>query len=587
MRKKDIPSLSSIRFIILIILTTSAILLSGCSGSYPNPIPCGDTNQLITAIKIANGTPATHDIIELDAGCVYKIETNFDNSNATGRIGLPSITSPITIRGHGAAIVRSSEPKTPKFRLFLVGPAGELILEELTLQNGYADDPKLPTDVRRNSGGAIRNTNILSLYLVNIQNNNANGVAGGIFNEGVLKMELSSISGCEHDGNTWTMGGAVAIHNDYSYATATIKKSAIYGNGLVGGSSNVITNNETSTMTIENTTISGNGGRALNNDGDLDLIFCTIVGHGSGIWSVWYGIPTVDMIGNIFQNTHDCDIDASVLHTNMNNMDSDGTCGVAYTVPGPAQGLLPLANNGGITLTHALSPSSPAIDAVMGVASRVCPIVDDQRSVSRPQIARCDIGAYEFDGEIDPESPPPQPEEPLSTSETEIPERPADTPTSTPMPNRCDLFDSKNAKLTMLDIPYGETTLDIIVEYPHPIPGLEEEIPGDARPWEYSAKLGDVLAEKASFQGYSGMIHFTFELTKNYFGYAFPLEVWVNFCDKKIYFHRAVTVFEPEKPEIPPTPTETPIACVSTLNKADCVASGGTYDTRKKTCNCP
>lgn len=50
-----------------------------------------------------------------------------------------------------------------------------------------------------------------------------------------------------------------------------------------------------------------------------------------------------------------------------------------------------LADNGGPTQTHALVNDSPAIDAA---DDTVCPTTD-QRGVSRPQGAFCDIGAFE------------------------------------------------------------------------------------------------------------------------------------------------------------------------------------------------
>jgi LPXTG-site transpeptidase (sortase) family protein len=70
----------------------------------------------------------------------------------------------------------------------------------------------------------------------------------------------------------------------------------------------------------------------------------------------------------------------------------DGACSPALGLVDPNLG--PLANNGGPTQTHALltSPTvSPAIDA-----GASCPSID-QRSVSRPQGAGCDIGAFELD----------------------------------------------------------------------------------------------------------------------------------------------------------------------------------------------
>ncbi len=56
----------------------------------------------------------------------------------------------------------------------------------------------------------------------------------------------------------------------------------------------------------------------------------------------------------------------------------------------------PLADNGGPSETHALLTGSPAIDAIPegGTGYNGAPPTD-QRGVSRPQMAACDIGAYE------------------------------------------------------------------------------------------------------------------------------------------------------------------------------------------------
>lgn len=68
------------------------------------------------------------------------------------------------------------------------------------------------------------------------------------------------------------------------------------------------------------------------------------------------------------------------------------------TITGPplstADPLLgPLQDNGGPTETMALLPGSPALD-VVPASGTVCPS-SDQRGVSRPQGAACDVGAYE------------------------------------------------------------------------------------------------------------------------------------------------------------------------------------------------
>ena len=70
------------------------------------------------------------------------------------------------------------------------------------------------------------------------------------------------------------------------------------------------------------------------------------------------------------------------------NIVFDGT-GDLTNVADPKLG--PLADNGGDTLTHALLPGSPAIDA-----GGDCDEPFDQRGVPRPQGPACDIGGYEL-----------------------------------------------------------------------------------------------------------------------------------------------------------------------------------------------
>ncbi len=87
------------------------------------------------------------------------------------------------------------------------------------------------------------------------------------------------------------------------------------------------------------------------------------------------------------------------------NLDNDGSCllinltDLHFSSTGLAAGP---ANNGGSTQTIALLAGSPAIDAIPVVPINNCtdidgnPVATDQRGVSRPAGAGCDIGAYEF-----------------------------------------------------------------------------------------------------------------------------------------------------------------------------------------------
>lgn len=57
----------------------------------------------------------------------------------------------------------------------------------------------------------------------------------------------------------------------------------------------------------------------------------------------------------------------------------------------------PLADNGGLTKTHALVAGSPAIDLDAACSAGLS---QDQRGEARPSGAGCDAGAFEFDSTL-------------------------------------------------------------------------------------------------------------------------------------------------------------------------------------------
>jgi hypothetical protein len=103
---------------------------------------------------------------------------------------------------------------------------------------------------------------------------------------------------------------------------------------------------------------------------------------------------------------------AGLVFSGGHNIEGAKTC--RFTQTGDKQDTDPklaaLADNGGPTPTRAIGTDSPAYDA--GEDATCAKI--DQRGVTRPQFARCDIGAFEFA----PAPPPAQPAQPTPPAPT-------------------------------------------------------------------------------------------------------------------------------------------------------------------------
>jgi CSLREA domain-containing protein len=253
-------------------------------------------------------------------------------------------------------------------------------------------------------GGGVFVGGELSLLRTSVLSNTASdGVGGGI---ALLdETRAVTITNSTIAGNVAGRGGGIFKQG----GTLTIVASLISGNLAPGGSGDGggLLNNAGGPATIINTTFSGNrsvSGGAVFNDGfsQLTLINSTItanvsLNHGGGTADV-HGADDgmLRSYNTIIAGNSPTDCYGplhSLGHTLLGPVSNCLYAAAAGDRSGLTALLLgPLADNGGPTLTHALLPGSPAIDAG---GSADCPDTDQRE---RARGALCDIGAYEHDG---------------------------------------------------------------------------------------------------------------------------------------------------------------------------------------------
>jgi hypothetical protein len=230
---------------------------------------------------------------------------------------------------------------------------------------------------------------------------------GGLF----LWGGTNFLYGCTISGNVCNDGGG----GIYNFGDTTLVNCTINGNssGSFGGG---IDNPAILRMT--NCTLSGNSsgnwssflssGGILNSTSTgfypqgtnaiLYLTDCTVVSNtpGAGTAGGVLNQGTVYVQNTIIANNASNDFAGTLISQGYNLIGNTNGCTLTNDLTGNIYGvdplLGPLQYNGGITLTHALLPGSPAIDA--GPAN-AAPFTDE-RGLARPQGAADDIGAYEY-----------------------------------------------------------------------------------------------------------------------------------------------------------------------------------------------
>ncbi len=248
------------------------------------------------------------------------------------------------------------------------------------------------------SGGCIYNDGCLEAQNVKFVNNQSNGTGGAIHNNFVVHIDHSTFEANRANGSA---GGAIfqTINAQTLLVQCTLDSNYATGaGGAVFGNINTV---------LENCTFSANhsdaDGGAVNMTGFSDLISCTLTansanGNGGGLnieSAATVNLKNTIIAGNsAIGNGSDGYNSGSIYNNSMNNLIGDNS---GFNMPTGLGNILDqdalldvLADNGGVTLTHALLCGSPAINT----ASTQFPYQTDQRDSVR--VGLPDIGAFEF-----------------------------------------------------------------------------------------------------------------------------------------------------------------------------------------------
>lgn len=353
-----------------------------------------------------------------------------DTIQLAGKLGQPNVykltqgsqivvSKSLTVVGNGIyeSAINGAEnhPESAADERMLKVTAGTLHVEGVTFTGGEdGNDENFKScspceTLNANGGGAIFNDGAtVTLHEVFFKSDGGGGqpVGGAIGNAGALDMEGVTFSGdgaafggglfsrggsvdangvtFEEDGLDAFDGGAVFL---YSGAVASLTNTTIVASGWPSSFGGGIDNDD-STLTLTNDTLSGNIRGALETDvGGSTTVQNTILGSGFSDNVDYDCVPAEKGNGAGTTTTDAITVDKG------NNIDQDGVCGLdaAGDHSGVDPKLVPITDNGGPVFTQALLHGSPAIE---GGNEAACPATD-ARGVARPQGSVCDIGAFE------------------------------------------------------------------------------------------------------------------------------------------------------------------------------------------------
>jgi hypothetical protein len=359
----------------------------------------GGTGSLRQAIASSNAQPGT-DTITFDPVFFSTPQTI---TLTTGEI---AVTDSVTITGPAVGVTVSGNNANRVFELLVPG-AGIVMISDLTITSGKA----------AGGAGILANGDNLTLTRCTVSNNTSTDPTyqgGGVSTHGAAGTWTFTDS--TFSGNTGSRGGAI-----YFYTTGTLSMTGctVSGNKATGANGGGGLYNFTNTATIINSTFSGNqsagdgGAIQIFSIGAVTIRNSTITGNsaagaGGGINQIagTLTLSSTIVAGNTAGSVAAADLGAPFpvgvggdnnligVMDPANNITLTGAGNLTGTKATPLDAKLgPLANNGGLTLTHALLAGSPAIDK----GNNLSGLAFDQRGAAAPRVrgTAADIGAFE------------------------------------------------------------------------------------------------------------------------------------------------------------------------------------------------
>jgi CSLREA domain-containing protein len=365
--------------------------LGDSTDTSPGDGACTQPCTLRAAVEESNAHSGD-DSINLPAG-TYQLTGATGDQNASGDLDVNDAVSSgaVAIIGAGARTTRIVGTGADRV-IHLLNATATTTISGVTITGGGG--------VQQGGGVfAVGTFNLTDAAVTgnHVNESSSNNQGGGIFNGN--RMNLLNVTVSVNSGERGLMssfgpqGGGIF---DNGTPGSTLTNVTISGNYLLGTGSQgggMFYNADPNSTTLRNVTLTRNSVDGVNSEAggffvNDDVAFANTI-----------------VAGNLANGVASNCVDGTTpqLHSQGGNLEGGTDCG--FTAPTDKRNADPLlggmADNGGQTDTTALGPGSPAIDAAIGCP----PPATDQRGIARPQLAACDIGAFEFT----PPPPPPPP----------------------------------------------------------------------------------------------------------------------------------------------------------------------------------